>query len=73
MQSPQALSPAVGRQERLWGTRILLPQDFCGKTKEAVRASQSKIFFFFELSRVSSGDQPLAKETGDSGFQIADT
>ena len=27
-QGPQALYPAVGRQERLWGTGILLPQDF---------------------------------------------
>ena len=24
IQSPQALRPAVGRQERLWGTEILL-------------------------------------------------
>ena len=30
-QSPQALWPAVGRQERLWGTGILLPQDFCAR------------------------------------------
>ena len=35
-QSPQALWPAVGRQERLWGTGILLPQNFCSKTMEAV-------------------------------------
>ena len=37
-QSPQVLWSAVGLQERLWGTctGILLPQDFCGKTMEAV-------------------------------------
>ena len=35
-QSPQPLWPAVGREERLWGIGILLPQDFCGKTIEAV-------------------------------------
>ena len=35
-QSPQALWPAVDHQERLWGTRILLTQDFRGKTMQAV-------------------------------------
>ena len=60
-------------RERLWGTGILLPQDFCGKTKQAVRGSQSKKLIFFELSRVSPGDQPLTKEPEDSEFQIADT
>ena len=35
-QSPQALWPVVGLQERLWGTGILLPQDFCGKTMEVI-------------------------------------
>ena len=50
-QSPQALWPAVVRQERLWGTGILLPQDFCGKTMEAIMelkwSSQSKNLIFF--------------------------
>ena len=36
-QSPQAFWSAGGRQERLWGTGILFPQDFCGKTMQAVR------------------------------------
>ena len=51
-QSPQAFWSADGRQERLWGTGILLPQDFFGKTMEAVteliQSSQSKNFNFFE-------------------------
>ena len=36
-QSPQALWPAVGRQERLWGIGILLPHDFRGKTMQAIK------------------------------------
>ena len=35
-QSPQALWPAVSRQERLWGTGILLLQNFRGKTMQVV-------------------------------------
>ena len=42
-QSPQALWPAVSRQERLWGTTILLPRDFCGKTMETVVQSQPQL------------------------------
>ena len=57
-QSPQALWSGVGRQERLWGTGILLPQDFCGKAMEV------------EFSRVSPGDQLLAKEPENSGYEI---
>ena len=40
---PQAFRSTGGRQERLWGTGILLPQDFCSKTKPS-RDSQSKNF-----------------------------
>ena len=73
-QSPQALWPAVGRPERLWGTGILSPHDFCGKTMQAVtwqpKGSQSKNLNFFEFSRVSPGDQPLNKEPEDSGYEI---
>ena len=36
-QNPHSLWLAVGRQERLWGTGILLPQDFCSKTTEVVK------------------------------------
>ena len=35
-QSPRALWLALDRQERLWGTGILLPHDFRGKTMQAV-------------------------------------
>ena len=38
-QSPLAFWSAGGRQERLWGAGILLPQDFCGKTMQAVTAN----------------------------------
>ena len=73
-QSPQAVWPAVGRQERLWGTGILLPQDYCGKTMEAVteliQSSQSKNLNFFEFSRVSPGAYPLTKKPEDSGYEI---
>ena len=49
-QSPQALLPAVGHQERLWGT-----------TMQAITGQpiQEK-FFFFEFFRIP--DQPLAKQ-----------
>ena len=45
-QSPRTLWPAVGRQESLWGHRILLPQDFCGKTIETVTEEPIKKFEF---------------------------
>ena len=35
-QSIQALWPVVGGQESLWGTGILLLQDFCGEAMQAV-------------------------------------
>ena len=41
-QSPQPPWPAVGHQERLWGSGIVLPQDFCGKTITLSQGSQSK-------------------------------
>ena len=70
-QRPQALWPAVGRQERLWGTGILLPQDFCGKTMEAatelIQSIQSKNLNFFE-----SWGYPLTKKPEDSGYEIDD-
>ena len=45
----QALWPAVGRQERLGGTGILLPQDFCGKTMQAVTGQPIKKIKFFRI------------------------
>ena len=74
IQSPQALWPAVGRQERLWGTGILLPQDFCGKTMEVstelIQSSQSKNLNFYEFSRLSPCAYPLTKKPEDSGYDI---
>ena len=57
-QSPQALWPAVSRQERLWGHRILLPQDFCGKTMETVTEQPIKTFEFFRCPQGLSGRPP---------------
>ena len=48
-QSPLAFWSADGRQQRLWGTGILLPQDFCGKTMEVVAGQPIKNFFFFRI------------------------
>ena len=44
IQSPQALWAVVSRQERLWGTGILLPQDFCVKTMQAFTGQPIKKF-----------------------------
>ena len=68
-QSHLAFWSAGGCQERLWGTGILLPQDFCGNdnaSRYAITEKPIKKIFFFEFSRVSPGDQPLAKEPEDS-------
>ena len=54
----------------LRGTGILLSQDFCGKTMQAVTEQPIKQFNFLEFPRVSSGDQPLAKEPEGSGYEI---
>lgn len=36
IQTPQAFLSAGGHQEKLLGTGILLPQEFCGKTMQAI-------------------------------------
>ena len=51
-QSPKALWPAVSRQERLWGTGILLLQDFRGRTMQVVTEQPIKKFKFRNLRRV---------------------
>ena len=38
------------------------------KQWKLLRGSQSKKNVFFDFSRVSPGDQPLAKEPDDSGY-----
>ena len=69
-QSPQALWPAISRQERLWGHRILLPQDFCGKTMETVTEQPIKKFKFFRCRQSLPGVAPLTKKPEDSGHEI---
>ena len=69
-QSPQALWPAVGRQERLWGAGILLPQDFCGKTMQAVTEQPIKNFKVFRFDQSPFGGKVLDKEHEDSGYAI---
>ena len=65
------LWPAVGCQERLCGTGILLPQDFCSKKIQAFYgAANQKKNFFFEFSSLSLGNKPLAKEPEDSEYEI---
>ena len=55
-QSPLSFWSAVGRQERLWGTGILLPQDSVVKQCKPLCGSQSKNLNVFEFSRISPGD-----------------
>ena len=75
--SPQAFWSAGGRQERLWGTGILLPQDFCDKTMQAVTQplwdSQSKKKTKFQSPKVSPGAHPLIKKPEDYGYEIGNT
>ena len=49
-QSPQALWTAVSLQERLWEHRILLLQDFCGKTMETITEQPIKKMGIFSMS-----------------------
>ena len=70
-QSPQAFWPAVGRQERLCGTGILF--NFFGLAallRLALFYCRNSAVIKFQFPRVSSGDQPLAKEPEDSGWEI---
>ena len=75
-QSPQALWPAVSRQERLWGHRILspllLPQDFCGKTVETVTEQPIKKIVFFRCPRCLPGVAPLPKTLKTLGTRLPD-
>ena len=59
------------------GTGILLPQDFCGKTMQAVMGQPIKknsFFFFFEFSnlvpRVFRLFSQRGKKPEDSGYEI---
>ena len=57
-QSPLALWSAGGRQERLQGIGILLPQDFCGKTMQAVTGQPVQKFKFFRILQSLSWRPP---------------
>ena len=56
----QALGIAVGRLERLWVTGILLPQDFCSKTMQAVRRSYEAANQTISIKYSSSPESLLA-------------
>ena len=66
-QGPLAFWSAGGRQERLWGTGILLSQGFLRYNN----GSHSKNLNFFEFSWVSPGAHPLIIKPEDSGYEIA--
>ena len=55
---------------RLWGHRILLPQDFCGKTMETVTEQPIKKIEFFRCPQSLPGVAPLTKKPEDSGYEI---
>ena len=55
---------------RLWGHRILLPQDFCGKTIETVTEQPIKKIEFFRCPQSLPGVAPLTKKPEDSGYEI---
>ena len=55
--SPQSIWPAAGCQERNWGTSgqlEIFPQNFCGKTMQAITGQP--IIKTFEIHRVFPGD-----------------
>ena len=55
---------------RLWGHRILLPQDFCGKTMETVTEQPIKKIEFFRCPQSLPRVAPLTKKPEDSGYEI---
>ena len=56
---------------RLSGHRILLLQDFCGKTMETVTEQPIKKIEFFRCPQSLPGVAPLTKKPEDSGYEIA--
>ena len=65
-QSPQALWPA----ERLWVLEFYYCRISKVKQCKLLRGSQSRNLNIFEFFGVSPGDQQLAKEPEDSGYDI---
>ena len=58
---------------RLWGRRILLPQDFCGKTMETVTEQPIKKIEFYRCPQSLPGVASLTKKPEDSGYEIEPT
>ena len=58
---------------RLWRHRILLPQDFCGKTMETITEQPIKKIEFFRCPQSLPGVAPLTKKPEDSGYEIEST
>ena len=50
--------------------RILLPQDFCGKTTKTVTEQPIKKIEFFRCPQSLPGVAPLTKKPEDSGYEI---
>ena len=55
-----------GETQRNWNFRRISAVKQC----KPLRSSHLIFFFFVEFSRVSPGDQSLAKEPEDSGYEI---
>ena len=69
-QSPLGFWSAGGRLERLWGTGILLPRDFCGKTMQAIMGQPIKKFKFFRILQPLSWLPPANQKPENSGYEI---
>ena len=69
-QSPQALWPAVGRQERLWRIRKNSKFWLAALQQPALLYRRNPAVIKFQYPRVSPGDHPPTKEPEDSGYEI---
>ena len=71
--SLQALWSAGQRREDSGDRRILLPQDFCGKTMETVTEQPIKKIEFYRCPQSLPGVASLTKKPEDSGYEIEPT
>ena len=73
-QSPQALWPAVGRQERLWRIRkklnFLIGCSVYAPSRLPLFYRRNPAVIKFQYPRVSPGAHPLTKRPEDSGYEI---
>ena len=60
-----------GNAGKTLGHRILLPQDFCGKTMETVTEQPINKIEFFRCPKSLPGVAPLTKKPEVSGYEIA--